>query len=86
MMSFSFPYNHWWCGPGMFFPGPFGLIVTFIFWGLILFLVVKLFQILFRTRSGNSDSDSQALNILKNRYARGEISKEDFDRMRKEIR
>ena len=70
----------------MFFPGPFGWIVTFIFWGLILFLVVKLFQVLFRTRSGNSDSDSQALNILKNRYARGEISKEDFDRMRKEIR
>ncbi|NIA04512.1 MAG: SHOCT domain-containing protein [Proteobacteria bacterium] len=67
----------------MFFPGPFGWIVTFIFWGLVLFLAVKLFQAIFQSRSGGSDSP--ALNVLKSRYARGEINKEEYKQMRKEI-
>lgn len=34
--------------------------------------------------SGGSPGES-ALDILKKRYARGEITKEDFDRMKKDI-
>ncbi len=31
------------------------------------------------------DENSSAINILNNRYAKGEISKEEYDRMKKDI-
>ena len=31
------------------------------------------------------DTNSSAIDILKNRYAKGEISKDDYDRMKKDI-
>jgi len=32
------------CGPGAFFPGPIGWLLTLLFWGLIIYLAVRLFQ------------------------------------------
>jgi putative membrane protein len=34
---------------------------------------------------GGRDSQPSALDILKQRYARGEINKDEFDRMKKDI-
>ena len=40
-----------------------------------------------RTRSMNNtdDRNSSAIDILKNRYAKGEIGKEEYDRTKKDI-
>lgn len=40
-----------------------------------------------RTRRMNNtdDRNSSAIDILKNRYAKGEIGKEEYDRMKKDI-
>lgn len=55
---------------------------------LIVFAGVVLYFLLERRKSDNSEIASTTetpLEILKKRYARGEITKEEFDRMKDEI-
>ena len=67
--------------------GAFGWIFVLVFWGLIIFGVVLLARWLWdRGQSGGRGGSSEtALDILKRRYARGEISKEEYDRMRHDV-
>lgn len=60
----------------------FGGIFMLLFWVLLIVIVVYL------VKRGLSDSGGgeSAEDILKKRYARGEISKEEFDRMKKDIK
>lgn len=56
----------------------------------ILFLVVIVLLIYFiiqatRTRGRTPTHTENPLDILKKRYAKGEITKEDFDRMKKDL-
>jgi len=55
-------------------------IFSLLFWVLVIvamFLLVKWLQ--------KQNTNETALEILKKRYARGEIDKETFERMKKEI-
>lgn len=52
-----------------------------LFWVAVIALIVFLVR-----RTGGSGSRSEsATNILKKRYARGEITKEEYENMKKEI-
>ena len=76
------PFGTWFCGPGgpgYFFSGPWGGIVNLIFWILVLYLVFRLLQTMFRK---NDPPPSQALEILRHRYANGEITEEEFNHMK----
>lgn len=60
-----------------------GLVILLVI-GLIIALVVLLM------RSGNSSSrreigPNQALELLKQRYARGEITREEYEEIRREL-
>jgi putative membrane protein len=59
----------------------FGFIFMLLFWGLIIWLIVTLIN---ASQSNKNEPDS--LTILKKRYASGEISKKEFESMKKEIR
>ena len=67
---------------GMFFGGGF----MWIFWILIIVAVVVLFK---NTMGGNPNDNNMhndsPLEILKKRYARGEINEEEYERRRKEL-
>ena len=63
-------------GPGM----GFGFPVMLLFWGLFIWLIVTLIN---ASQSNKNGSDS--LTILKKRYASGEITKKQFDEIKKEI-
>lgn len=56
--------------------------------GLFMVLLVVVAFILLSRLSGRSAAGAQesALDILKKRYARGEISKEDFERMKLDLK
>lgn len=67
--------------------GWFGFMMMAIFWFVIIAAAVGLFNNLFpqsrQTTSG--DAPVTAVAILKKRYARGEISQEEFEAMRHNI-
>jgi len=62
--------------------GGFGWIFMILFWGAIIYIIVSFMK---KANSNEKESES-AEEILKKRYARGEISKEEFERMKKEMR
>ena len=66
----------------------FGSIWFVIFWGLIIWAAVTLFSKLGggqSAQSGPSSREESPLDIVKRRYARGEISKEEYDRLRSDL-
>jgi putative membrane protein len=69
-------YGGWW----MLFGG----IIFILFWGAVIYLIVWAV----RRSSHGSGMESQnrtALDIAKERYAKGEITKEQFDQIKKDL-
>lgn len=84
-------YGGWHMGPGMMGEwgmGWFGMILMMAFWILVIVGLVFLIKWLVQaTRGGKEVSHSglRAFEILKERYARGEIDKAEFDQKKKDI-
>jgi putative membrane protein len=67
--------------------GWFGGIFMIVFWGLVLVAIVLLIRWLAvapRNRETGGGAESP-LEILKKRYARGEINKEEFEEKKKDL-
>jgi putative membrane protein len=73
---------HWDYGWGMGFG--FGWFLMIFFWVLIILGVVYLIKVIAGGTKGEGKGET-ALNILKKRYAKGEISKEEFDRIKDDL-
>lgn len=58
-----------------------GPIFMLLFWGLVIYGVFLLFK-----RESSSNGKDQAIEILKERYAKGEITKEQFEAMKKDLK
>lgn len=84
-------YEGWRMGPGMmggWGMGWFGGIFMMAFWILVLVGLVFLIRWLVQTTSKKADSrqgGSRAIDILKERYARGEIDKAQFETMKRDL-
>ncbi|MBI4331534.1 MAG: SHOCT domain-containing protein [Chloroflexi bacterium] len=77
-------------GPGMMggFGWGFGPIIMIVFWGLVIWGIAALVRGV--NGSGGCDGHSggggsDAIEVLKRRYARGEIKKEEFEQMKKDL-
>ncbi len=76
-------------GPMMY--GPYGggmwMFFHFLFWLLVVIGVVLLIVWLVKQprRYDRGHGEDSPFDILRKRYARGEISKEEFERMKKDI-
>lgn len=74
---------HWGYGGMM---GWFGHISMIIFWVVMIALTVFIIRWVVRTnRHEPSGGGESALDILKKRYAKGEITKTEFEEMKKDI-
>jgi putative membrane protein len=84
-------YGGWGMGSGMMWGwgmGWFGMIFMIVFWILMIVGLVFLIRWLIQTTKGGKDvipGSSNALEILRERYARGEVNKGEFEQMKKDI-
>jgi putative membrane protein len=69
------PGHYWWGGGWGMFP----LMVPFF----MIILIVAVLVLLFGRRGGQGQES--AMDILKKRYAKGEISKEEFEQIKKDL-
>ncbi|MDO8740066.1 MAG: SHOCT domain-containing protein [Candidatus Woesearchaeota archaeon] len=58
----------------------FGFLFMLLFWGLIIWLIVTLIN-----ASQSKENWSDSLTILKRRYASGEITKKQYEEMKREL-
>lgn len=66
--------------------GIFNYILMLAFWILVIVGIVFLIKYLIVHSSGQQKSSGEnPLDILKRRYAKGEISKEEFEKMKKDL-
>lgn len=61
----------------------FGFIFMILFWGLIIWLIVWI--VTRYTKPGQAGKTESAIEILKKRFAKGEITKKQYEDMKKEI-
>ena len=72
--------------PGWLMWGAGGLVMIcmmFVFWGLVIAGLVL--GIRWLVRQGRDGQPDRALEILRERYARGEINKEEFEARRRDL-
>lgn len=80
---------HGWYGPGWnmgdyWWIGLLGMILQLLFWGGIIYLAYRLIKGMSRPQFEGRSSDN-CINILKERYARGEIDLEEYNTRKREL-
>ena len=72
---------HWDYGWGM----GFGWVFMIFFWVLVVFGIFYLIRIVMTSTKKEASGDT-ALDILKKRYAKGEITKEEFEKIKNDLK
>lgn len=80
-----------WYGSGINI-GLFGIIFTIVFWALIVWLIITIIAWLgrsspnyYKNHHDIRDRRNNVIDILEERYAKGEINKEEFDQKKKDL-
>ena len=83
--------RYWNYGPGYFSMDSgfsiLGMILMVLFWGLVIMLVVKLVKSIgcHHHEGVEEVAQDRSLGIAKERYAKGEIDKKEFEQLKKDL-
>ena len=69
----------------MFFGGPLGMLMMFVFWALVIYGIFYLISHLIKQPSVFVRKEETSIDILKRRYASGEIDAEEFAKRKKDL-
>ncbi|MZQ74945.1 MAG: hypothetical protein GT589_02170 [Peptoclostridium sp.] len=78
MMRGFYGHDFWWMG---FTP----MIINLIFWGVVIFIAVKLLNNYLNRVDASKSKEDSAMAILRERYAKGEIDDEEFKKKKSEL-
>jgi putative membrane protein len=70
-------HGDWWTG--------IGLIHMLLVWGLIILAIIALVKWLSGKSSGTGPAEKTSVQILQERYARGEIDKEEYEQKKADL-
>lgn len=68
-----------------------GFVFQVLFWGLVILLIVKLFKSSHSSHCCHDNGEieevieDRSLGIVKERYAKGEINKKEFEQLKKDL-
>jgi len=65
--------------------GWFGMVHMVLWWLLLVLGIVVLAKWVFGSSGGRGATEDRALSLLRERYARGEIDKEEFDKRKRDL-
>ncbi len=68
-------FGWWWFMP----------IFMILFWGLVIWGIVALVRGVRGSRDADSSKEDSALEVLKKRYARGEINKDEYEEKKRDL-
>ena len=72
-------------GDHMFGWGIWGAFMMLIFWAVVIAFIIWIAREASGRHSSHGTRQDSALNILRERYAKGEISKEEFETKKEDI-
>jgi putative membrane protein len=68
----------WWMGAG-------SMLVHLIFWGIVIYLIIRFANKYFNKTHETKVKENSAMAILRERYARGEIDAEEFQKKKADL-
>jgi putative membrane protein len=80
-----FPNHYYWSGAGF---SILSIILTVLFWGLIIMLIVKLVRSARcqdKKEPEEENGENKNIGIVKERYAKGEIDKKEFEQLKRDL-
>ena len=76
--------NNWGSRGGGSF-GLFGSVMSLLFWAAVIIGIVFLVRWMINQGKQNTKGEDAAMKILRERYAKGEIAKEEFEARKKDL-
>lgn len=72
----------WHSADGMGWWMLFGGVLWFVFWGTLIYLAATIFR---GPNQGSTTELNDPVDIAKRRYARGEIGRDEYERLRRDL-
>ena len=72
-------------GDGGWYWWGFGALHMLLYWGVLILILAALVKWVFGVPGGRTAERGRALDILKERYARGEVGKEEFEQKKRDL-
>lgn len=79
------PGNSWMMGGNYWWMGLIGMVIQLLFWIGIIYLAVRLLRTYLPRNNTPAKIEDNALSIVRERYARGEIDSEQYNKLKQEL-